>query len=262
MNVTKNFHTHTGRCKHATGNVADYIEAGIKLGMTEIGISDHTPLPDERWLNVRMPMKDLGDYIDEIDSAKKKYSEIKILKAAECEYAPEYESFYNEVLLQEHSFDYLVGGVHYVPYHGNWINCGALTPRHLVAFAKYTIESMESGLFTFMAHPDVFGYAGLPWDESCVACSKDILVAAQELDMVLEINGYGLRKKKVEAADGARQPYPLSQFWKLAQDYKIEVICNSDAHQPQDIAANIEEAMMIAENNNLTLVDADLLFKS
>lgn len=260
MNVLKNYHTHTVRCKHATGTVADYIEAGIKLGMTEIGISDHTPLPNERWLSARMPMKDLGDYIEEIDLAIEKYPQIKILKAAECEYAPEYEAFYNEVLLQEHSFDYLVGGVHYVPYHGSWLGCGELTPRHLGAFAKYTIESMESGLFSFMAHPDVFGYAGLSWDDNCVACSKDIFIAAQELNMVLEINGYGLRKQELKTPDGYRRPYPLSQFWELAQEYDIKVICNSDAHQPQDIAANIDEALMIAEENNLVLADTDLMF--
>ena len=259
MNVTKNFHTHTARCKHATGDVKDYIEAGIKNGLVEIGMSDHSPLPDERWLNVRMPLQDLGDYIEEIDSAKKEYPQIKILKAAECEYAPEYQSFYSEVLLQEHSFDYLVGGVHYVPYHGSWIDCGQLTPRHLVPFAKYSIESMESGLFAFMAHPDVFGYAGLPWDENCIACSKDILTAAQELKMPFEINGYGLRKTKIKAPDGYRRPYPLLQFWELAQDYKIEVICNSDAHQPQDVAANINDAYIIAENNGLALADTDLL---
>ena len=259
MNVTKNFHTHTARCKHATGDVKDYIEAGIKNGLVEIGISDHSPLPDERWLNVRMLMSDLGDYIEEIDSAKREYPQINILKAAECEYAPEYQSFYSEVLLQQHSFDYLVGGVHYVPYHGSWIDCGQLTPRHLVPFAKYSIESMESGLFAFMAHPDVFGYAGLPWDENSIACSKDILTAAQELKMPLEINGYGLRKQKLKTADGYRRPYPLPQFWVLAQDYDIEVICNSDAHQPQDIAANIHDAYIIAENNGLALTDTDLL---
>lgn len=262
MQVIKNYHTHTARCKHATGNVADYIEAGIKQGLMEIGISDHSPLPDGRWPNVRMPMKDLGDYIDEIDLAKTEYPQVRILKAAECEYDRSYHAFYEEVLLGEHAFDYLVGGVHYIPYHGAWLGWGELEQRCLGAFAKYTIESMASGLFAFMAHPDVFGYAGLAWDENCIACSRDILTAAEELGVVLEINGYGLRKDKVSAPEGERRPYPLLPFWELAREYEIQVICNSDAHQPDDIVANIEEALMIAEENNLVLADTDLLFKS
>lgn len=260
MNVTKNFHTHTYRCKHATGTVEDYVKEAIRHGMTEIGISDHSPLPDNRWFNVRMHIDDLGDYIEEIDTAQREYPQMKILKAAECEYDTDYHAFYNEVLLKEHSFDYLVGGVHCIPYHGSWLGCGQLTPRHLVAFAKYTIESMESGLFAFMAHPDVFGCAGLSWDEDSIACSIDILTAAQELNMVLEINGYGLRKEQVKAVNGFRPPYPLSQFWELAQEYDVKVICNSDAHQPTDIAGNIEEAMLIAEKNSLVLTDTNVLF--
>lgn len=256
--ITKNFHTHTARCKHATGTVGDYVEAGIRNGVVEIGISDHTPLPDNRWDHMRMPMCELANYVDEIDCAQKHYSLIKILKAAECEYAPEYRSFYDEVLLQEYSFDYLIGGLHHAPYEGDWIVCGRLTPKSLPAFSKYFTESMESGLFAFMAHPDIFGFAGLPWNEDCIACSRDILQAAEELNIPLEINGYGLRRERIKTADGYRRPYPLPQFWALAQDYEIEVVCSSDAHQPQDIVGNILDSVRIAEENDLTFADTDL----
>jgi histidinol-phosphatase (PHP family) len=260
MQITKNFHTHTVRCNHATGNVVDYIEAGIQGGLVEMGISDHTPLYDNRWPGARMPMCDLNDYIAEIDFAQREYSDIKILKAAECEYAPEYQTFYEDVLLGEQSFDYLVGGVHYVPYKGDWIGVSALTAKSLSAFVKYSIKSMESGVFAFLAHPDVFGCAGLVWDEESIACSKDILQAAEELNMPLEINGYGFRKNKVNAPDGDRVPYPLVGFWELAQDYNIKVVCNSDAHRPEDMLGNIDDAINMAEANNLTFADTDLFY--
>ena len=49
-----NFHTHTFRCKHAKGDVADYCEMAISRGMKTLGISDHSALPDDRWLGGRM----------------------------------------------------------------------------------------------------------------------------------------------------------------------------------------------------------------
>ena len=43
-----NFHTHTYRCKHAAGDVADYCKAAVGFGMKTLGFSDHSALPDDR----------------------------------------------------------------------------------------------------------------------------------------------------------------------------------------------------------------------
>ena len=52
MNKT-NFHTHNYRCEHAVGNVEDYVKVAIREGYTELGISDHAPMP-EYYKNNRM----------------------------------------------------------------------------------------------------------------------------------------------------------------------------------------------------------------
>ncbi len=252
----RNYHTHTFRCKHAIGTVEDFLEAGVSQGIIEIGITDHTPFPDNRWLGVRMSMDELPDYVAEIEDARVKYDDVKILKGMECEYVAEYHSFFEDVLLGQYSFDYLIGAVHWASVKGDWVNCASLTSHDLRYFADYTIATMESGLFAFIAHPDIFGLSGLSWNSESIACSRDILSAASELNMPLEINGYGLRKESLIDADNVeRQPYPLAEFWELASEYNITVVCNSDAHHPMDVLANIPEAMAIAEKNNLTLCD-------
>lgn len=38
-----NYHTHTTRCMHATGNDEDYVLSAIKGGYRILGFSDHTP---------------------------------------------------------------------------------------------------------------------------------------------------------------------------------------------------------------------------
>ena len=43
-----NFHTHTYRCGHANGSEEDMVCAAIKMGIEELGISEHVPLPHYR----------------------------------------------------------------------------------------------------------------------------------------------------------------------------------------------------------------------
>ena len=41
-----NYHTHTRWCKHATGEIEDYIEAAIGAGLKELAITGHVPHKD------------------------------------------------------------------------------------------------------------------------------------------------------------------------------------------------------------------------
>jgi histidinol-phosphatase (PHP family) len=43
MAILFDYHTHNERCGHAAGTLADYIEAAKLLGLTAIGLSDHSP---------------------------------------------------------------------------------------------------------------------------------------------------------------------------------------------------------------------------
>ncbi|MBN4074178.1 histidinol phosphatase [bacterium AH-315-E10] len=224
-------------------------------------MSDHTPTPDNRWDNVRMHMDELPDYIEEIDQARLDFPQLTILKSMECEYADEFHSFYQDELLDALGFDYLVGAAHYVPYNGDWIGVygGITSADSLKAYSDYVVKSMESGLFAFIAHPDLFACSYLDWDDDAIACSRDILQASQDLDVPLEINGYGLRKKSIDTPAGSRKMYPIITFWELAAEYDIRYVANSDAHRPEDIIANIAEAHSIASRYNLKAADISSL---
>lgn len=257
----KNYHTHTYRCKHATDDVSAYAQAAIDKGLTVLGISDHTALPDNRWAEIRMDIQELPEYCLAIDNAKTDYPNLSILKAAECEYATEYDAFYREHLLGELTFDYLIGAAHFFPLNGEWVPSYSESNNviGLQAYAAYFIESMESGLFAFMAHPDLFGSAYLHWDKNTIAASRDIFVAAAELQVPLEINGYGLRKAEIETPDGIRRRYPWIPFWELACEYDIEIVVNSDAHRPEDVSSNIAEAAEIGQRFGLKFADLSYL---
>ena len=45
LKMEANYHTHTWRCRHASGTERDYIENAIDHGIRILGFSDHTPYP-------------------------------------------------------------------------------------------------------------------------------------------------------------------------------------------------------------------------
>ena len=255
--ITENLHTHTYRCKHATGDVADYCQAAIDAGLTTLGMSDHTPLPDGRWLDVRIGVEELPDYMAAIDEARERFPGLHVLRSMECEWAPEYVSFYEDVLLGEYQSDYLIGAVHFFPHQGSWERAfgGPRTPEILGSYTDYMIKTMASGLFAFQAHPDVFGNAYLKWDADAVVCAKAIIEAAVDLKLPLEVNAYGFRKPSVESEEGIRSGYPLVPFWEIAAEYDVTVVVNSDAHRPEDIVARVDDAYAIVEQYGLPLAD-------
>ena len=257
MDQNFNLHTHTYRCQHAEGDIDDYCKFANKLGLQSLGFSDHTPLPDNRWPNVRMKLSELEDYCKKIDEAKEKYPNMRIYKGMECEYDQSYCSFYKEELLGKYELDYLIGSVHWFPYNSKWINAwrSEAKPKYLLAYSQYIIKIMEAEIFKFIAHPDVFAAFYLEEDKNSLACAKDILSAAEALQIPLEINGYGFMKKEVKTGNGFRKMYPWHPFWQLASEYKIKAIVNSDAHKPTDVYGCIDDALKLAETYNLDVID-------
>ena len=249
-----NFHTHTHRCKHASGTVKDYVDAAKKNNMKILGMSDHTPLPDNRWSHVRMDITELDAYVEEFNDAET--DDLILLKGLECEWDPIYEGFYKEELLGLRQFDYLIGSVHYFKNHGEWKYLSEIkTAKHLKQYAEIMIKTMRSGIFSFIAHPDGFGAGYQTWDKNTIACTRDILIAAEELKISLEINGYGLRKNLISSSEGLRHVYPWNKFWEIAGNYNIKAICNSDAHRPEDVTASITQCREIAEQFNIEIIE-------
>ena len=138
MNKT-NFHTHNYRCEHAVGNVEDYVKVAIREGYTELGISDHAPMP-EYYENNRMKEEDFDGYLKEIEEAQEKYGDkIKIYKSLEIEYFPEFIEKYNKY---REKLDYLILGLHAFRKDGDNTNYNAWkikTEEDVLAYAKFKL---------------------------------------------------------------------------------------------------------------------------
>ncbi len=258
-----NHHTHTFRCKHASGDVADYCVAAQTQGLDVLGFSDHTPLPDNFWPSVRMDMMELPAYNHALVLAQQAFPSLRVLKGMECEYDTQYTAFYREVLLDEYKFDYLAGGIHFFRYQGQRLDTFSqvTTPAHLRAYVDFFIAAMQSGLFSFMAHPDAFARNCTSWNPEIAACVVDLCTAAAELKVPLEINGYGLRKPPILSQEGYRPMYPWRPFWEIAAQMGVTAVVNSDAHRPQDVAANLDDGLALANELGIPVTTRILLWQ-
>lgn len=230
-----NYHTHTTRCQHATGTDEEYVLSAIKGGFQELGFSDHTP-----WLyhsdyisGIRMLPSELSDYVESIRSLREKYrNEINIKIGLECEYFPEYMNWLRKIM-EEYQLDYIIFGNHHYHTDEKFLYFGHHTDSHemLDLYEESAIEGMESGLFAYLAHPDLFMRSYPEFDKHCVSISRHICRAAARLNIPLEYNISATTYK-----EGNSQPtFPYPQFWEIAAAEGCTAIIGFDAHDNKEL---------------------------
>ena len=241
MKKISNYHTHTNLCKHASGSPSDYIAQAEKEGCLELGISDHCPYDesfDDFWPHVRMSVSEAQEYVNMVRLASQNAS-FPVYLGFECEYDVKYKDWYSDELKGRFGADYLVLGSHWVTDGKSHIYCPEITSSLLLnRYIDQTIDAMRSGLFAFLAHPDLFMKGWMEWDAQAKSCLSAILDAAEDLNMPIEINGLGIVRTPNNTSKGMRYQYPYVEFWEMVAQSKVRVICNSDAHAPEDVIMN------------------------
>lgn len=231
-----NYHTHTQRCRHAEGDVEDYVRAALAFGLSELGFSDHAPFPDIDF-GMRMQFDELPWYIDEIQKVKEVYrQQIKIWLGLEIEYLPEY-NYYYEKLLSKYGFDYLLMGEHFYKSKENTTKniYHAAASEEYLYYANSVVQGMKTGYFKAIAHPDLFMVNPWPWDDMCEKAADTIIEAAVLTGTVLEYNANGFRRGLADYPDGKRYMYPYQRLWELAAAAKVLVAVGADSHKPSQL---------------------------
>lgn len=248
--IPSNFHTHTPRCQHAYGEEREYIENAIKIGMSELGFSDHCPVPfkNDYVSNIRMKMTELDNYVSTLRKLADEYkSDIKIHVGLEMEYLPEYFSkqiqIFNSV-----GIDYLIMGEHFIEDEQSSFYSGeAFTEKkHLSEYVDTIIEGMKTGCFKYLAHPDLINYTGLDNDFYTREITR-LCTTLKQMDIPVEVNGLGLLTNR---------HYPNQKFWSIASSVGCKAIIGMDAHDPREVAnqAIYDACQNIITKNNMTQV--------
>lgn len=255
--VHSSFHTHTRLCKHASGEPADYIREAVAGGSSFLGISDHCPYPDDSvWPGSRMAVSSVPEYLGLLEKAKAA-SPIPVRWGFECEWHPAFGSWYRDVLKGEYGAEYLVYGSHWVPDGGEFYYIPDVTDEPLLKrYVALTLEALSTGLYDCFAHPDLFLAGFTRMTAEVKAACRDIIDAAIAAKIPMEVNGLGLLRPQIQGDNGMRSPYPVREFWEMAADAGAVIICNSDAHQPEEAIEGARRAERFALDIGITPVEA------
>lgn len=247
-----NYHTHTPRCNHASGTEREYVEAAISIGMKKLGFSDHAPYPfpdPELYYTISaMKLEQLGEYADSILALKKEYSkEIEIYLGLETEYYP---AFFERHIanLSQYPFEYLILGQHFLENGkvGYNSNRGYEDPESLRQYCDLVIAGIESGRFTFVAHPDLFYFKGKKdiYEEQMRRLCK----SAHDHAVPLEINLQGIANNR---------HYPGADFWRIAGEEGCIATIGLDAHKVEHFQCkeSLQKAMEIIDRHHLHFVE-------
>ena len=227
-----NYHTHTPRCRHAKGREEEYAQSAIDRGLKILGFSDHSPyaFPAYYDSNFRMRLDQLDDYADAVNRVKEAYrDQLEVHLGVEMEYYPAYLRSTLEIL-RDRGVEYAILGQHFV---GNEIDDhynGDVSgdDRLLRRYVDQTIEGMETGLYTYLAHPDLFHYSGE--GKTYQDHMRRLCRAANSCGMPLELNLLGL---------AGNRHYPNPLFWEMAAEENCRAILGMDAHSP-DFLSNTD----------------------
>ena len=258
-----NYHTHTYRCGHAEGDIGDYAKRAAELGMAKLGFSDHAFIPGEE-NPYRMAKKDIPGYVDLCRRLDGKYG-VKILCGVECDYDPSDEKCFQEYYLEELKLDYIVGSIHGMKGRLDLMDAFSDKPFGVSELRIYTdlyVKMIESGIFAFCAHPDLFGRTievgegAKGWDRDVESAAKEIVDAAAEHDTILEINTSGVWKTKARGYSNII--YPRYQFWEMAAEKNIRVIVNTDAHTVDQLDSGVDYGMELVRRYHLQRVELEI----
>lgn len=255
-----NYHTHTKRCGHATGEDEEYVLEALGQGFRELGFSDHVMLPGFNEPYTRADYSLFEDYCDSIISLKKKYeNQMQIYLGFEAESFPCYFPYYKE-LVENGILDYMILGNHSAMNDDHQIYCrfsNITSASQLYLYRDLAIQAISSGLFRIFAHPDYFMSNIQNFDSDCKKVSKSLIEACMAYDVPLEVNVAGIRNGKKDFANTKRWRYPTDEFFTLVGKYGAKCIFGIDAHAPEQIAddsANFTAAQF-AKEHELKIVD-------
>lgn len=239
------YHTHTPLCLHAEGSPEAYIEQAIDRGLKEYGISDHSPQAPEPFDDWRMREDQLPEYLDWISRARDHANgRIKIRSGLECDWFPENDDWIHH-LAESHSWDYLIGSIHYLGDKWDFDN-----PKWLGRWAETDVDEIwtsywkdyaqmaRSGLFDFLGHPDLIKKFAYTPEGDLRKYYDPVIQAIVDAKGAIELNTAGFHKPCAEQ-------YPSADFLSLAAEANIPITLSSDAHAPVEVARDFDKGLTL-----------------
>lgn len=251
MALPPDYHMHTPLCRHATGSPMDYAAQAAKLGLSEIGFSDHSPMSADDFDDWRMRNDQLDQYVEDVRAAQRAFPELRIRLALEVDFLPGQEDWIRD-LASRHDWDYLIGSVHYVSTGWAIDNPNQMSRwRERGAFEVWSeyfdliSQAASTGLFDIMGHADLPKKFDIRPREDCTPLFTKFLDAVTAADIAIELNTAGLRKDCGEI-------YPSETILRLARERNVPITFGSDAHSAGEVGMGLGLAVDLARKVGYT----------
>jgi histidinol-phosphatase (PHP family) len=231
-------------------NVERYRTMANERGIAELGVSEHVHRFREALEVWQHPFwrayahDDLNGYCEFV----RERTDLRL--GIEADFVPGAEDRMAN-LLQAHDFDYVVGSVHFLRDEAIDMDDYSVwerdhSPEEIWRRYFETLgEAARSGLFDVLAHPDLVKIGGPahPTHPERPRPGGDLrryyelaLDGIAESGIAVEVSTAGLRKP-------AGEIYPAPAFLEMCLEAGAPVALSSDAHRPEDVGADYEQAL-------------------
>lgn len=238
-------HLHSKLCGHATGELEEYVEQGLRIGLEAIGFSFHLPVEIPHEGKVNVTREELDWLAGEVERLRNAYrDEIPVLLGGEADYLPGSE---DEVaaLAAAYPFDYVIGSVHFI---GEWAfdhpaylgEYGAWDRRAL--YERYfglVCEAAQTGLFDIVGHIDLVKKFGHRLDGDWSDLAAEVCDAIAAAGQCVEINTGGFAKPVGEQ-------YASEALLRELAAREVPLTFGSDAHAPEQVGRDFDRAVTLA----------------
>ena len=258
------YHMHFERGSYDCDWAEGFFQAAEARGLDDIGFTEHSHgFPEFRalyyddltlddspvgvfqreWLTKNKFKYTIDEYFSFMERLKQRGHSAKIAMEV-CNFQDQDKV---KAILDPYDFDYLIGSVHFVA--GWGFDASAVQeefsrrPLQEIydAYASEVEKLCASGLYDVLGHPfNLRVYKVLP-DFDVTPYLERVARAMKKADMAIDINTGTLYRYPIAEIS----PYP--DFMAVAADYDLPVITSSDAHEPEDCGAYIDEAIAYAK---------------
>ncbi len=252
-NYAIDYQVHSVRSHDGKASILDQCERAVNIGLDEVGFSEHKDFDPAD------PVVDFFDYeayMREIEAARQRYGDSLTIRAGvEIDYQDWFEDRIDDYL-KAHSFDFVIGSVHYVDRHM------IMTPEYNqsrtaeTAYGDYfhaVRQSVDSGLFDIVGHLEYANRRGIAawgqYDPGPYREQLDALFDAMiERGVVFELNTAGLHQNL-----GVTYPSSTTLSYYTQCGGSLLSI-GSDAHHPDQLGHAYGNAARMALAAGLTKV--------
>jgi histidinol-phosphatase (PHP family) len=237
-------------------NAERYRVAAGERGIAELGVSEHVYRFQQALEVWRHPFWEryARDDLDEYCRFVREETDLRL--GIEADFVQGAEDRLSN-LLEARDFDYVVGSVHFIrdgavdmDDYSVW-SSGRSAEDIWRRYFQTIGETAASGLFDVLAHPDLVKYWGPthpthPEHEDRLPPGdlrryyELAIEGIAESGIAVEVSTAGLRKR-------AGEIYPAPAFLEMCLEAGAPVALSSDAHRPQDVGADYEQALELLE---------------